>query len=85
MRPKDSSEIVEIGEVDKFIPGEEESDGGADAGEVAFGTALSTALMLYSPKSKNVEAIIGQSCWHISTVRCAVWRYESNSFNRTVW
>jgi hypothetical protein len=38
------------------------------------GVALSMALILYSPKSKNVEAIIGQSCWHISTVRCAVWR-----------
>ena len=63
----------------------EESEGGADAGEEMGGAALSMALMLYSPKSKNVEAIMGQSCWHISTVRCAVWRWESNSFNRTVW
>ena len=75
MRPKDSSEGVKIGNVDEPVPGEqEESEGGADAGDETFGTALSMALILYSPKSKNEEAIIGQSCWHISTVRCAVWR-----------
>ena len=75
MRPKDSSGGVRAGEVDGPVPEEEaESEGGADAGDKTFGTALSMAPMLYSPKSKNVEAIIGQSCWHISTVRCAVWR-----------
>jgi hypothetical protein len=76
MGPKDSSGGVRIGDVDKFVPEDEdeESDGGADAGEETPGIALSIALMLYSPKSKNVEAIIGQSCWHISTVRRPVWR-----------
>jgi hypothetical protein len=72
---KNSSGGIRTGDVDEFVPeGEEESGGGADVGKEISGTALSMALMLYSPKSKNVEAIIGQSCWHISTVRCAVWR-----------
>jgi len=75
MQPKDSSGGVRYGDTDKSVPEEEEeSEGGADAGGEILGTALSIALILYSPKSKNVEAIIGQSCWHISTVRCAVWR-----------
>jgi len=75
MRPKDSSGGVRSGDVDESVPEEEEeSGGGADVGDEIFGTARSIALMLYSPKSKNVEAIIGQSCWHISTVRCTVWR-----------
>jgi len=84
MRPSGSSGDVRVGDIDESVPEEEaeQSEGGVDAGE---GTALSMALMLYSPKSKNVEAIIGQSCWHNSTVRCAVWRKESNSFKRTVW
>lgn len=64
-----------ICDVDDPVPEEEEeSGGGADAGDKIFGMALSMALILYSPRSKNVEAIIGQSCWHTSTVRWAVWR-----------
>ena len=75
MQPKDSSEGVRCGDADEPVPEEEgESEGGADAGDEILGTALSIALILYSPKSKNVEAIIGQSCWHTSTVRWAVWR-----------
>ena len=78
MRPKDSSGGVRICDVDGPVPEEEAevSEGGA---------ALSMALMLYSPKSKNVEAIIEQSRRRVSAVRCAVWRWESNSFKRTVW
>ena len=72
MQPEDSSEGVKYGDIDKSVPEEEESEGGADAGDEVLGIALSIALILYSPKSKNVEAIIGQSCWHIPTVRCAV-------------
>lgn len=73
--PKNSSGGVWIGDVDETVPEEEEaSGGGQNGGDETSGTALSTALMLYSPKSKNVEAIIGHSCWHTSTVRCAVWR-----------
>ena len=75
MRSGDNPGGVRIGGVDEFVPEEEEeSGGGTDAGEETIGIALSMALMLCSPKSKNVEAIIGQSCWHISTVRSAVWR-----------
>lgn len=87
MRSKDSPGGVRTGGVDESVheEGVGESEGGADAGEETVGAALSMALMLYSPKSKKVEAIIGQSCWHISTVRYAVWRWESNSFKRTVW
>jgi len=63
MRPKDSSGGIKIGDVDEPVPEEaEEREGGADAGDEIIGTALSIALILYSPKSKNVEAIIGQSC-----------------------
>jgi len=73
MQPNDSSKGVRYGDADEPVPEEEEeSEGGADAGDEILGAALSIALILYSPKSKKVEAIIGQSCWHISTVRCAV-------------
>lgn len=63
MRPKESSGGVKTGDIDEPVPEEqEESEGGADTGDETFGTALSMALILYSPKSKNVDAIIGQSC-----------------------
>ena len=54
---------MRIGDIDEPVPEEEEErGGGADAGDEMFGTALSIAPIPYSPKSKNVEAIIGQSC-----------------------